>query len=47
VVDSAELDLLLEKLRREKAHLISVTPLHGSLEDYFVAHTSDQEAVRR
>lgn len=47
VVDSAELDLLLEKLRREKARLISVTPLHGTLEDYFVAHTSDREAVRR
>jgi ABC-2 type transport system ATP-binding protein len=47
VVDSAELDQLLEKLRREMAHLISVTPLHGALEDYFVTHTSEREAVQR
>ncbi|HLZ00153.1 MAG TPA: ABC transporter ATP-binding protein [Candidatus Angelobacter sp.] len=47
VVNSPELDQLLEKLRREKARLISVTPLHGALEDYFVAHTSEREAVQR
>jgi ABC-2 type transport system ATP-binding protein len=46
VVRGQDLDLLLEKLRREQTRLISVTPLHGTLEDYFVAHTTDQEAVQ-
>lgn len=45
VVREQDLDELLEKLRRENARLISVTPLHGSLEDYFVAHTTEQGAV--
>jgi len=39
-------DLLLEKLRQQHARLISFTPVHGALEDYFLAHTSDREAVK-
>jgi ABC-2 type transport system ATP-binding protein len=46
VVRGQDLDLLLEKLRREQTRLISVTPLHGTLEDYFVAHTTEQEAIQ-
>ncbi len=45
VVQSTDLDALLEKLRRERARLVSVTPVHGTLEDYFLAHTSEKEAV--
>ena len=39
IVQSADLDRLLEKLRHQRARLISVTPLHGTLEDYFLAKT--------
>ncbi|MGC2695416.1 MAG: ABC transporter ATP-binding protein [Candidatus Angelobacter sp.] len=45
IVQSADLDHLLEKLRLQRARLISVTPLHGTLEDYFLAKTSEKEAV--
>jgi len=44
-VESAELDRLLEKLRLERARLVSVTPLHGTLEDYFLSKTREQETV--
>ena len=47
VVQTTNLDAVLEKLRREQARLLSVTPLHGTLEDYFVAHTSEKETVQR
>ncbi len=47
VVQTTNLDALLEKLRRERARLVSVTPLHGTLEDYFVTHTSEKETVQR
>jgi ABC-2 type transport system ATP-binding protein len=47
VVQTTNLDALLEKLRRERARLVSVTPLHGTLEDYFVEHTSEKETVQR
>ncbi len=47
VVQTTNLDAVLEKLRRERARLLSVTPLHGTLEDYFVAHTSEKETVQR
>jgi ABC-2 type transport system ATP-binding protein len=46
VIAESSLDALLEKLRGQHARLISVTPIHGTLEDYFVAHTSDQEAAQ-
>ncbi len=47
VVQTTNLDALLEKLRRERARLVSVAPLHGTLEDYFVAHTSEKETIQR
>lgn len=45
IVQSADLDRLLEKLRAQRARLISVTPLHGTLEDYFLAKTSEKATV--
>jgi ABC-2 type transport system ATP-binding protein len=42
---SDTLDEVLEKLRQNRARLISVTPLHGTLEEYFLAQTSDREVV--
>jgi ABC-2 type transport system ATP-binding protein len=45
IVRSEDVDSLLEKLRRERARLISVTPLHGTLEEYFLARTAEQEKV--
>jgi ABC-2 type transport system ATP-binding protein len=42
VTASSNLELLLEKLRQQRARIVSVNPLHGTLEDYFVAHTSDR-----
>ena len=44
-VESGDLDQLLEKLRQLRARLISVTPLHGTLEDYFLAQTREKETV--
>jgi ABC-2 type transport system ATP-binding protein len=41
-----DLDPLLEKLRQQHAKLVSVTPLHGTLEEYFLARTTEQEPVR-
>ncbi|HJX84016.1 MAG TPA: hypothetical protein VJ723_06705, partial [Candidatus Angelobacter sp.] len=47
IIAASGLDALLEKLRGQHARLISVTPIHGTLEDYFVAHTSEhQEAAQ-
>lgn len=46
-VESGDLDQLLEKLRQQRARLISVTPLHGTLEDYFLAQTREKETVTR
>jgi hypothetical protein len=45
VVRSQNIDGLLEKLRQQHARLVSVTPLHGTLEDYFLAKTGDKETV--
>ncbi len=45
-VRSEDLDSLLDKLRQQRAQLISVTPLHGTLEEYFLAKTSETEAVQ-
>jgi ABC-2 type transport system ATP-binding protein len=42
-VRSAALDRLLEKLRQQGARLISVTPIHRTLEDYFLAKTREEE----
>jgi len=44
-VESGDLDQLLEKLRQQHARLISVTPLQGTLEDYFLAQTREKETV--
>src|SRR6185369_17939257 len=38
-VKSTDLDSLLELLRQQRARLVSVTPLHGTLEEYFLAKT--------
>jgi ABC-2 type transport system ATP-binding protein len=40
------LDPLLERLRQQGARLVSVTPLQGTLEDYFLAKTSEEEVPR-
>lgn len=45
-VASSDLDGLLEKLRQQHARLVSVTPLQGTLEEYFLSKTSEQEAMR-
>lgn len=42
-VSHENLDRLLEKLRQQQATLVSVTPLHGTLEEYFLSKTSEQE----
>jgi len=44
-VERGDLDQLLEKLRQQRARLISVTPLQGTLEDYFLAQTREKETV--
>lgn len=46
IVASEQADVLLEKLRQQQAHVISLTPLQGTLEDYFVAQTSGREEVK-
>jgi ABC-2 type transport system ATP-binding protein len=43
---SENLDLVLERLRQKGARLVSVTPLQGTLEAYFLAKTSENEVVR-
>jgi ABC-2 type transport system ATP-binding protein len=40
-VASQDLDFLLEKLRQQRVRLVSVTPLHGTLEEYFLAKTAE------
>ncbi|HEY2115055.1 MAG TPA: ABC transporter ATP-binding protein [Candidatus Angelobacter sp.] len=42
-VQSADLDRLLEKLRQQRARLISVTPINRTLEDYFLSQTREKE----
>jgi len=46
VVANEQIDAVLEKLRQQRAHVISVTPIFGTLEDYFVAQTSGREEVK-
>ena len=43
VVAASNIDTLLEKLRQQRASVISLTPVQGALEDYFIAHTSGKE----
>ena len=45
VVSAQDLDMLLEKLRQQRAQIISVTPVHGTLEDYFLTHTTESETA--
>jgi ABC-2 type transport system ATP-binding protein len=45
MVRTKDIDSLLEQLRRQRARLISITPLQGTLEEYFLARTSEQEKV--
>jgi ABC-2 type transport system ATP-binding protein len=42
-VSRENLDPLLERLRQHHATLVSVTPLHGTLEEYFLSKTSEPE----
>jgi ABC-2 type transport system ATP-binding protein len=42
VLPQPSLDPLLERLREQSARLISVNPVHGTLEDYFLAHTTER-----
>jgi ABC-2 type transport system ATP-binding protein len=42
-VQTADLDRVLEKLREQHARLISVTPVHRTLEEYFLAKTREEE----
>lgn len=42
-IQSTNLDRVLEKLREQRARLISVTPVHRTLEEYFLAKTREEE----
>jgi ABC-2 type transport system ATP-binding protein len=44
-VHNSDLDRLLEKLRQQRARLVSLTPLQGTLEDYFLAQTREKETA--
>jgi ABC-2 type transport system ATP-binding protein len=45
-VSAEMLDLLLDRLRQQHARLVSVTPLQGTLEEYFLSKTTEHEAVK-
>jgi ABC-2 type transport system ATP-binding protein len=45
VVAGASVDAVLDKLRQQHAALISLTPVQDALEDYFLAHTAEKQAV--
>jgi ABC-2 type transport system ATP-binding protein len=45
-VQSVNLDRLLEKLRQQRARLISVTPINRTLEDYFLSQTREKDEVK-
>jgi ABC-2 type transport system ATP-binding protein len=47
VITPDALDGMLEKLRQQGARLVSVTPLHGTLEDYFLSKTSEPEVAHQ
>jgi DNA-binding transcriptional regulator LsrR (DeoR family) len=42
---SETLDAVLEKLLQQRARLVSVTPLHGTLEEYFLSKTTEPEVA--
>jgi len=42
VVPAAQLDRAIDAVRQAKAKLISVNPLRGNLEEYFLGHVSDE-----
>jgi ABC-2 type transport system ATP-binding protein len=42
-VQSTDLDSVLDKIRQQRARLISVTPVHRTLEEYFLAQTREEE----
>jgi ABC-2 type transport system ATP-binding protein len=46
-VASKLLDELLEALRQQRAKLVSVTPLHGTLEEYFLSKTTETEVIEQ
>lgn len=46
ITQTESLDPFLDRLRQQQAKLVSVTPLHGTLEEYFLSRTSEQEPVR-
>lgn len=46
VISGSDTDLILEKLRQQRARVISVTPLHDTLEDYFIAQTAGHQEVK-
>lgn len=46
IVDEAQLDFALEAIRRARAHLISVTPVRTTLEDYFIQRLSADSMQR-
>lgn len=46
IIQNPSLDGLLERLRQQQARLVAVTPLHGTLEEYFLSKTSERETVR-
>jgi len=45
VVAEGSQDALIDALRRERVHIISVTPLRTSLEEYFVQKLKPAEAA--
>ncbi len=46
LVSVQDLDMLLEKLRQQRAQITSISPVHGTLEDYFLSHTSETETAK-
>jgi len=47
VIAPDTLDAVLETLRQQRARLVSVTPLHGTLEDYFLSKTTEPEVLHQ
>ncbi len=45
-VATEDVDPVLEKLRQQQARLVSVTPLQGMLEAFFLAKTAEEEIAR-
>ncbi|HEY6968807.1 MAG TPA: ABC transporter ATP-binding protein, partial [Candidatus Angelobacter sp.] len=43
VIAGSDTDVLLEKLRQQGARVISLAPLHDTLEDYFLAQTATSQ----